>query len=109
MTDRKNIDNVTSNIPGSEGKSREYGISTLAVHAGARPDPVTGARGTPIYQTTERYKQHDHPRRFFCTIHIKDHLLADGWGGAIKAAEKEAAKNALELLDSKTITLQFMN
>ena len=52
MTDRKNIDNVSSNIPGSEGKSREYGISTLAVHAGARPDPVTGARGTPIYQTT---------------------------------------------------------
>ena len=27
-------------------------MSTLAVHAGARPDPVTGARGTPIYQTT---------------------------------------------------------
>jgi O-acetylhomoserine (thiol)-lyase len=27
------------------------GISTLAVHAGARPDPVTGARSVPIYQT----------------------------------------------------------
>ena len=52
MSKRKNIDNVSSNIPGGEGKSREYGISTLAVHAGARPDPVTGARGTPIYQTT---------------------------------------------------------
>ena len=52
MSKRKNIDNVSSNIPGGEGKSREYGFSTLAVHAGARPDPVTGARGTPIYQTT---------------------------------------------------------
>ncbi|OZA84686.1 MAG: O-acetylhomoserine aminocarboxypropyltransferase, partial [Azorhizobium sp. 39-67-5] len=25
---------------------------TLAVHAGAKPDPTTGARATPIYQTT---------------------------------------------------------
>lgn len=29
-----------------------YGIETLAVHAGASPDPTTGARSTPIYQTT---------------------------------------------------------
>ncbi|MCR9175746.1 MAG: O-acetylhomoserine aminocarboxypropyltransferase [Alphaproteobacteria bacterium] len=28
------------------------GFETLAVHAGAAPDPTTGARGTPIYQTT---------------------------------------------------------
>jgi len=27
------------------------GISTLAVHAGAKPDPATGARSVPIYQT----------------------------------------------------------
>ncbi|MBB3143894.1 O-acetylhomoserine (thiol)-lyase [Phyllobacterium trifolii] len=31
---------------------RAPGIETLAVHAGARPDPETGARVTPIYQTT---------------------------------------------------------
>ena len=30
----------------------EYGIETLAIHAGASPEPVTGARNTPIYQTT---------------------------------------------------------
>jgi O-acetylhomoserine (thiol)-lyase len=30
----------------------EYGFDTLAVHAGAQPDPATGARITPIYQTT---------------------------------------------------------
>jgi O-acetylhomoserine (thiol)-lyase len=29
-----------------------YGIETLAIHAGASPDPSTGARNTPIYQTT---------------------------------------------------------
>jgi len=28
------------------------GFATLAVHAGAAPDPTTGARATPIYQTT---------------------------------------------------------
>ena len=30
----------------------DYGFDTLAVHAGAQPDPATGARITPIYQTT---------------------------------------------------------
>jgi len=28
------------------------GFDTLAIHAGASPDPTTGARATPIYQTT---------------------------------------------------------
>ncbi len=28
------------------------GFNTLAIHAGAAPDPATGARATPIYQTT---------------------------------------------------------
>jgi O-acetylhomoserine (thiol)-lyase len=32
--------------------SAKPGFSTLAVHAGAQPDPTTGARVTPIYQTT---------------------------------------------------------
>jgi O-acetylhomoserine (thiol)-lyase len=31
---------------------QEPGFSTLSIHAGARPDPTTGARVTPIYQTT---------------------------------------------------------
>jgi len=29
-----------------------YGFETRAIHAGAAPDPTTGARATPIYQTT---------------------------------------------------------
>src|SRR3974390_2547048 len=28
------------------------GFATLAIHAGAQPDAATGARATPIYQTT---------------------------------------------------------
>ena len=33
-------------------EKRTYGFDTLQVHAGANPDPTTGARQTPIYQTT---------------------------------------------------------
>ncbi|PLX35362.1 MAG: O-acetylhomoserine aminocarboxypropyltransferase [Hyphomicrobiales bacterium] len=31
---------------------QENGFATLAVHAAAQPDPATGARATPIYQST---------------------------------------------------------
>ncbi len=30
----------------------DYGFETLAIHAGSTPDATTGARATPIYQTT---------------------------------------------------------
>jgi O-acetylhomoserine (thiol)-lyase len=30
----------------------DYAFATRAIHAGATPDPTTGARATPIYQTT---------------------------------------------------------
>src|SRR2546427_13055098 len=33
-------------------EDRTPGFNTLAIHAGAQPDPTTGARATPIYQTT---------------------------------------------------------
>ena len=33
-------------------EDRLPGFATLAVHAGAQPDPTTGARITPIYQTS---------------------------------------------------------
>ncbi len=32
--------------------SKEPGFATLAIHAGSQPDPATGARVTPIYQTS---------------------------------------------------------
>ena len=31
---------------------RAWGFRTRAIHAGGRPDPMTGARAVPIYQTT---------------------------------------------------------
>jgi len=33
-------------------EDRKFGFDTLALHAGQRPDPTTGARAVPIYQTT---------------------------------------------------------
>src|SRR5256886_5827870 len=45
---------------------REPGFSTLAVHAGAQPDPTTGARATPIYQTTSFvFNDADHAASLF--------------------------------------------
>ncbi|WP_414898618.1 O-acetylhomoserine aminocarboxypropyltransferase/cysteine synthase family protein [Rhodovulum sp. YEN HP10] len=33
-------------------EDRPYGFDTLQIHAGAKPDPATGARQVPIFQTT---------------------------------------------------------
>jgi O-acetylhomoserine (thiol)-lyase len=42
------------------------GFATLAVHAGAAPDPSTGARVTPIYQTTSYvFNDVDHAAALF--------------------------------------------
>ena len=38
--------------PAPDGQDHIFGFDTLAVHAGQRPDPTTGARAMPIYQTT---------------------------------------------------------
>jgi len=46
--------------------SAEPGFSTLAVHAGAAPDPATGARVTPIYQTSSYvFNDADHAAALF--------------------------------------------
>ena len=42
------------------------GFNTLSVHAGAKPDPTTGARATPIYQTTSYvFDSADHAASLF--------------------------------------------
>jgi O-acetylhomoserine (thiol)-lyase len=38
--------------PERAGPDRPWGFRTRAVHAGGRPDPTTGARAVPVYQTT---------------------------------------------------------
>ena len=45
---------------------RVPGFETLAVHAGGAPDPTTGARQTPIYQTASYvFDDADHAASLF--------------------------------------------
>src|SRR5215212_10741742 len=50
----------------AHGSPREFGFDTRAVHAGQRPDPYTGARAMPIYQTTSFvFESPDHAASLF--------------------------------------------
>ncbi|SLN40604.1 O-acetylhomoserine aminocarboxypropyltransferase/cysteine synthase family protein [Roseisalinus antarcticus] len=45
---------------------RQLGFDTLQIHAGANPDPATGARQVPIYQTTAYvFRDADHAAALF--------------------------------------------
>jgi len=57
----------------------------------------------PKYITTEIDKRHDNPKRFFCTVYIKERSISEGWGKSMKQAEKDAANKALKYLDKNTI------
>ena len=48
------------------GLAGDPGFETRAIHAGAAPDPVTGARATPIFQTTAYvFEDADHAASLF--------------------------------------------
>ena len=50
----------------TEDKTTDYGFNTLSIHAGAAPDPTTGARVTPIYQTSSYvFDDVDHAAKLF--------------------------------------------
>ncbi|MEL7349170.1 MAG: aminotransferase class I/II-fold pyridoxal phosphate-dependent enzyme, partial [Pseudomonadota bacterium] len=45
---------------------KQLGFDTLQIHAGAKPDPATGARQTPIYQNTAYvFRDADHAAALF--------------------------------------------
>ena len=52
---------------GDEATSNNhYALATLAVHGGQQPDPTTGARAVPIYQTTSYvFENAEHAARLF--------------------------------------------
>ena len=53
-------------MPTDTPQGPTYGFDTLAIHAGARPDPATGSRQTPIYQTTGYvFRDADHAAALF--------------------------------------------
>jgi O-acetylhomoserine (thiol)-lyase len=44
----------------------DWGFETRQIHAGASPDPTTGARATPIYQTTSYvFRDTEHAANLF--------------------------------------------
>jgi hypothetical protein len=46
--------------------ARQMGFSTRSLHAGQKPDPATGARAVPIYQTTSFvFEDSDHAAELF--------------------------------------------
>ncbi len=88
---------------------RTPGFETLAIHAGASPDPATGARSTPIYQTTAYvFDDVDHAASLFNlqtygyiysrltnpTVSVLEERIAtlEGGRGAIAVASGHAAQ-----------------
>jgi O-acetylhomoserine (thiol)-lyase len=86
-----------------------YGIETLAIHAGAAPDPTTGARNVPIYQTNSYiFDDVDHAASLFNlqtfgyiysrltnpTVSALEEKMAtlEGGRGAVAAATGHAAQ-----------------
>jgi O-acetylhomoserine (thiol)-lyase len=85
-----------------------FGFDTLSLHAGAEPDPATGARATPIYQSTSFvFKDSDHAASLFNmerpghvysrisnpTVAVLEERMAalEGGAGAIGTASGQAA------------------
>src|SRR6187551_2345595 len=81
---------------------------TLALHAGAQPDPATGARATPIYQTSSFvFPDSDHAAALFnmeraghvysrisnptCAVLEERVAALEGGVGAIATASGQAA------------------
>jgi O-acetylhomoserine (thiol)-lyase len=87
---------------------REPGFDTLSLHAGQQPDPVTGARATPIFQTAAYvFRDSDHAAALFnmeraghvysrisnpTNAVLEERIAAlDGGVGAIATASGQAA------------------
>ena len=88
---------------------KDYGFETRAIHAGAAPDPTTGARATPIFQTTSYvFDDVDHAASLFNlqtfgyiysrltnpTVAVLEERIAslEGGRGAVAAASGHAAQ-----------------
>jgi len=93
--------------PSSE--TRRPGLATLALHAGQVPDPTTGSRAVPIYQTSSYvFKSSDHAANLFAlkefgniytrimnpTTDVFEQRIAqlEGGTGALAVASGQAAE-----------------
>src|SRR5437870_10976780 len=86
-----------------------FGFDTLSVHAGQRPEPTTGARAVPIYQTTSFvFDDTDHAAHLFAlqrfgniytrimnptTAAFEERIASlEGGAGAVATASGQAAQ-----------------
>ncbi|MFN8455916.1 MAG: O-acetylhomoserine aminocarboxypropyltransferase/cysteine synthase [Anaerolineae bacterium] len=93
----------------NDSEQRRYGFSTRQLHAGQLPDPTTGSRAVPIYQTTSYvFKDTEHAARLFAlqefgniytrimnpTTDVLEQRVADleGGVGALAASSGHAAQ-----------------
>ncbi len=89
--------------------ARQFGFSTRQLHAGQQPDPATGSRALPIYQTTSyQFRSTEHASNLFAlrelgniytrimnpTTDVLEQRLAslEGGVGALAAASGHAAQ-----------------
>ena len=95
----------------SDSSSRALGFTTRQLHAGLAPDPTTGARALPIYQTSSyQFRDVDHAARLFAleemgniytrimnpTTDVFERRIADleGGVGALAFSSGQAAETA---------------
>ncbi len=65
-SDKNTADSTSSSRSTTHRGPRQIGFDTLSLHAGQRPDAETGARATPIYQTTSFvFRSSDHAASLF--------------------------------------------
>ena len=93
----------------TNGNGRKLGFATRQLHAGQQPDPTTGSRAVPIYQTTSyQFENTEHAANLFAlkelgniytrimnpTTDVLEQRLADleGGVGALAASSGHAAQ-----------------
>jgi O-acetylhomoserine (thiol)-lyase len=93
----------------NDTEKRQFGFTTRQLHAGQQPDPTTGSRAVPIYQTTSYvFKDTEHAARLFAlqefgniytrimnpTTDVFEQRVADleGGVGALAASSGHAAQ-----------------
>jgi len=73
------------------GPQISYNFATKAIHAGAAPDPTTGARTTPIYQTTSYvFEDVDHAASLF-NLHTFGYIYSRLTNPTVSVLEERVA------------------
>ena len=71
----------------------DWGFETRQIHAGAVPDPTTGARAVPIYQTTSyTFRDTAHAAALFGLEELGQHLHPhhEPHPGRLRGADRRA-------------------